>query len=1334
MAQIDNSLLQKLATTRNWWRLTRVIGGVAWTISLLILFGLLCFHVDRTTTLSAAARENWRLIILLSVGIVLAASVLFAMLRKLPDRELAAQVEQRYPVLRERLLTSVDLVPALAMSGSDSGSMSSGFSRSMSSALVEETQKEAAGLNFRRAIRTRSVRVALMASLFMGVLLVVHMMMAPDAFANWVRRMVNPRADIAPWANTRVWITPQTDILPRGAGVNVVVTTRGTATQRCVLSYRTSGDANIPWQTAELTNPTSITTASSTHLSSAAVPGENQAADSTPPRQFLYHFASLPQSVTMFASANDGKSNEKSILVEDRPTLTGIRMMLHYPAYTHKAAQVMTLSNGSVAAPIGTEIDVEALANKPLRSAEYIQNNSPAGAWPIRLNNSTHKKDEAVGHIGVWKDGSYSLNLVDTRGFESQNSPRYEVRALKDQTPTVQISRPATDIELQPEGSLPLVAHAVDDYGIDHVQLNYQLDREKAAGIESRTRKGALALPGADGKPAVTIEERWFIASVRPQVGETLTYYVSATDNGTIPGPNTGRSMPYRVHVLSLAEMQRRMADQLNAEQASLAALRKQQIDAQNQLRQAEQKRNPAAMAKAQESERALAQEAKSVAQRVANTSAQLENNRLATPSELARRNEAEQTLNQVGDKKAPEAANKIQKAQPTQPNQKGDPSNSQNLASADKQESEIKHDIESAMEKTSRTPPASELAKEAMRLAKEQQDRGDASRTLAEDMNAQKKETGKPMSAEDKSALEQERKHQADLNADTQRLQNQLEAAAKAAKERGQNQEAKALQQAAAALQQGKTTQKQQQAQNSLNKNNPAEAAPNQDRAAAALAKAAEAAKQAEKDNQNESAADAAERLDKAAKDLNKLAEEQKNLADQAAQSPDGQQSKSMADQQQALQNATQQAQKNLSGSPQAQQSAKNAQQNQSKSGQQLSKNQPQSAKAPAKTAAQQLAQAAQQAQNAANQIRQQQAAQELADKVDRLAQVQRGLLNATERLQTAQSKGQLDSGQERELGQTAQRQENIEQQAKTLAETVPSPAFQQALKMAAKQMHPASQNLNQDHPNTGQQTQSAQNRALQTLQTITQALKQQGQKDGQQQQQDGQQGQQGQSPEQMQQQAATGDLALAQGLQQALRQSTGALDKARKANPNQQLNPGQQQESDQLAQGQQDVESITQSAGQALSGVPGIEQAIQQATQHMAQAGKNLSQQQTGQPTQGHQDSAVQSLEQAIKAAQQAMQQQQQQQQAQGQGKGIPQPVPSNQPGNKPDQNAFQKLVDAHKGAMQTPGARNGKGFSTLNPREQRVMREGQKEPVPAEYQNLVERYRKSLSNDKR
>jgi hypothetical protein len=1313
MEPIGTPLQRRLSATRRWWRVTRLAGGLAWAVTALVCVALVCYHTDRLLALSASAREYWRLGIA-AVGLtVLLVLWLRALLHRITDADIAADVERRFPVLRERLLTTISLMPAMATA--TGGSTHNGFSQSISTALAEETQRDAAELNFRRAVDTRPVRVAALAVVFTLALLAAHIALAPDAFANWVRRMASPKADVAPWANTRVWVQPSADVLPRGSGVNVVVTTRGTAAEQSTLRYRAAGDANSAWKSVELTHASVVSSSAAPgtpthHTMTANLPGEERAADAVPPRQFRYHIPALPQSVVMYAVANDGRSNEKSVSVEDRPTLLNMRMTVHFPAYTRKAAQTMNASGGSIAAPTGSEIDIVAGANKPLRSAEFLLNDRPQGMWTVN-------HDRAAGKISVWKDATYSLNLVDRHGFDNPGSPKYEIRAMKDQVPTVQITRPTSDIDLQPAGSLPLVARAADDYGVNSMGLVYEMQHDAAMGGHTAGPHGALGLPGPDGKPTVDVAARWHIGSVRPNVGDTITYFVTATDNDAIDGPHTGRSVAFHVHVLSLAEMQKRMAEQINAEQSTLAELRKRQIEAQNLLRKAQQQPNAANLSKATDAQRAVAQEAKSAAQRIGDTSTQLENNNLATKSELARREEAEQMVSAIAQQKAPAAADNVQRAQPQKPGAAAHP---QTLAAADKQESDIKHDIERAQEKLSPAPPPEELAKELMRLAKEQQDRADASHTLAEDINAQKKQSpGKPMAPEDRAALNLEKQHQADITRDTQRMMNQLQTAAKSAQERGQDKQAKALNAAAQALQKGQVGQNQQSAQQSLQKDSPAQAAPRQDKAASALAKASEIAKEAANQDSNESPRQAADRLEKTAEELRALAKQQKDLAAEAGRSQGAQKSQDLANQQKQLQNQTAQAQQNLSGSPQAQKSTQSAQQSQSKAGQQLSKNSPQSAQQPAQSAAQQLQNAADQAQNAAQQMRQQQAAQELADKVERLAQIQRGVLNTTQRLQNAQQKAPLSDNEKKELNQTAERQRSLEEQSKAIGENVPSPAFQQALQTASKQMHPATQNLNQSHPNTGDGTQKAQDRAAQTLETIAQALKAQasgGQQNAQQQQQ-----QNGMSPEQEQQAAAIGDLMLAQGLQKQIRQNTGQLDKQR---ANQPLNPGQQQEADNLSQGERQTRDIANGAAKSLSQVPGLEQAVQQATQHMEQAGAQLGQQQTGKPTQGHQDQAIQNLDQAVKAAQQAMQQQQQQQQ-QASGQGMPMPVPGKQPGNNPDRNAFTRLVNTQKGGLLSSDGRGGKGFGDLNPRQQRVMRDGRNDPVPAEYRDLVKRY---------
>ncbi|HZO86766.1 MAG TPA: hypothetical protein VFB38_00400 [Chthonomonadaceae bacterium] len=1308
MKESGDPIQQKLALTRRWWRTMRLLAGLAWVVCVVVLLGLICYHADRALVLSALAREKWRLGIGVAALITLVLALVRPLLRPLPDKTLAAYVERRYPALRERLLTTVDLAPALAASGAGSNTSSSSFSAPMIAALAEETRRAAADLDFRRAVSARPLRVAFLSAAFTLALLALHIVFAPQAFAVWLRRMISPRADIAPYAHTRVWVVPAADVLPRGEGLSLAVLTQGAPADRCRLSYRLEGDPPNAWNTVELTRPTpAAARPSASEQTATRLEADGKA------QKFQFRFPAVTRNIELYATANDGRSNPRQVTVEDRPTLLKMRLTLRYPAYTHRGVESLGDSTGNIAAPVGTEVAVEAIANKPLRSV-LCEREGAADRWRVQ-------GEKAFGHFSIWKNGSYSLKLTDRHGFDNLTAPRYDIRAQKDQTPVVQITRPATDIDLVPNGILSFSSHATDDYGIAGMRLVY--DHLRGEGGKSHIRRGSAPLPGPFGAKQVAKDDRLDITNVQAQPGDTIRYEVDATDNDTIRGPHTGRSLAYRIHVVSLPEMQARLKEQLDEEARALAQLRQRQIEAQKLLAQARQKPNNAALSRAQEAQRSTAEETRALTRRVGELTEQLESNRLATPSEKQRRDAAEHVLQNLAQQKMPAAAGAIQRS-----------SRTSSLAQADRQESAIRRDIERAQELLSRTPPPDQLAAEAARLAQEQQRLADSARSLAEDIHANRPQEGRAaLTPEQKIGMQTERQQQAQANADTRRLQQQLEQAARAAQERGDTHMAQLLRRAAQSMRQGNVTGNQRQAQNSLQHNQPAAAAPAQERAAAALQKAAQAAQQASAQSQNDTPQAAADRLEQAAEKLREMAMRQRQVANQVSEGANTAQSRQLAQQERALQQQSNQVMQSLNSSANAQRSLQGAQQNLGRSAQQLSQNNAQAASPSAEKAVDQLMQAAQQAMQAARQMRQQQVANELRERVERLAQVQHGLQRTTQRLQRAGEHGALNENEQRELYKVSAQQERLENEARDLADRFPSLAFKQALRGASRQMHPATMNLNHDPPLPNAETQTAQGKAARTLDVIAQALKQQAQGGGQQSGGGQQQGGSNMSPQEAQAAAALGELMLAQGLQRQLRQDTGALDRERARNQDQNLTRAQQREANQLTEGQRDAQYITRRAGESLSDIPGLQEPIQQATQHMGQAAQKLFSQQTGQPTQSHQDTALRHLDRAVNIAQQALQQQEQQQQARQQaGQGAPQP--GQQRGNSPDRRGALRIEEVRRGKTFSPDPRLGRGFGALTPRAQRTMREGQQERVPAEFQPLVDRYYKSLAEKKR
>lgn len=1315
--EAGKALEHKLTGMRRFVRTTQMLTGVFWCVGLTALLCLLCFQWDQVSGgMSVGARYGWRWTAGIALLLAMILTLLRPLLRRLSAAELAAQVENKYPVLQERLLTAVDLAPALQGAGAGNAP---GFSRPLATALLRDTQEASQALDFRRAVRLKPLRNALAVAALSALALSVSAARSPEAFSNWMRRMANPAADIAPWAGTRVWVTPNKSLLPKNSPVTLTVATLGNRAESCTLYYRPEADKTTPPKSLVLKSPKPLTAAETAKLEGATVRLAGNEKSVPDGAKFTVALPPLTENTVIYAVANDGRSNERKIQVEERPTLLGVQLKLKFPAYMHRADQTIPETTGNFAAPVGTQVEFNGKANKALRSAEFQGAGVTSGKWQV-------KSAAVMGSFDVRQDSGYKLHLTDTYGFDNPEEPRYEIRALKDETPRVQIFRPGTDLDLVPNGSFPLAIQAGDDYGVKTMRLLYDtLRRNENRSVSGQAGRGKNSLPLPDFKEERTVSAavKWDISSVGAKPGDVIEYSATATDGDTISGAHTGRSAAFRVRVVSVLEMQKRLKEQLDAEARALLELRKMQMDAQKQTQANRAKPNAAKLAQAQEMQKAAAQEAKALAQRMAETSTQLENNNLATKSELERRESAEKLTRDLAQQKMPEAAENIQNAQNANSNA---PQRNDALNQADKQQNQIRNDIEKIRELLERTPQADQLANEAKRLAQEQARLADAARFLAQDIKtAQEENKTNALTQEQKDALKMNREQQAQASAESRKLERQLEQAAQNAQERGDKRTADALNKAAQAMKQGKAAQNQQEAQKQLNQNNPSAAADPQERAADALKNAAQAAQDAANEPRPDSPQAAAEQLEKTAQQLRDLAHDQKELAQKIQNGNNAQQNKQLAQQEKAIQNQAREAAKNLQNSQAAQQSASKAQQSLGQSQQSLSQNQAQNAKQPAQNAAQQLEQAAQQAEQAAQQMRQQQSAQEMAQQVERLAQTQRALQRTTQRLQETKNQGKMDSAAQREVEQLAARQRQAESQANDIAEKFPSPAFGQAMKMAAEQMKSAAQNLSQSQPNTGSDTQSAQGRAAQTLETIARALGQQA-TGGSPSPPNGEQPPQ-MSPQQAQQAAALGDLMLAQGLQQQLRQETGQLDKQRQQNPNQQLTPQQQRQAGQMSQGQKTAQGIAQNAAKQLQSDPDLSQGVQQAAEQMGQAGQKLSQQQTGQPTQGNQDNAIQGLDKAARQLQQKIQQQQQQQQAQNNGQqGMPQPN-QNRSGNP--QKSLTRLEDVRKGDRSAPDPRAGT-FGGLDSRTQRTLREAQQEKVPAEYQDLVKRYYRALS----
>lgn len=1249
---MPESLAVKLNSARHRWRLLQTSRGIGITLTILASMAIVSFWMDRAMALTTAGRMAWLVGLCVSAGLGLAVFLLWPILRPLTDVFVATQVERTYPVLNERLLSTLSLA----------GAGSAGVSQAMVAQLGRETERIAAPLDFPRAVPVRDAQRALLFAAIATVLIVLHAVLMPLAFNAWLNRILYPSVDIPVYAYTRVWVSPEDRIVPRGDDVSLGVRTEGRAVDRATLRYKFG---NGPWAETVLSKPTSD--------------GDS--------RKFGFKLNDVQQDVTYYAVAGDGQANAHTIHVEDRPALLGVKMKLDYPAYTGRRSEIVNATSSNIVAPVGTHVEIEATANKALESAVCGQAGLPDANWQVH-------GDHASGAVMVQKDAACELRLIDTRGFKAQQPAQFSIRAQQDQTPTVKIEKPGGDLERTPFGAVNLRVVATDDYGIKDLRMDWQ-----ASG-----RSGGMELPGANGSKQLASGGKWGLTGLKLKGGETVTYEATARDNDDVSGPHIGRSAKYQIHIVSAQEMKERLEGQKEQERDAIKQLVERQRTAQKQLDRAQQDRQPEQTRQAEAVQRQVASETADVARRMQQTSQQMSDNNLATPAEQSKRQATQEELRQLSQKQMPQAAESVKK---------------QDLQNAAQQEQSIKERLEALAQEAGPARSTSQLAQQAEQLAQAQQ------KAAEQAANTEAKLDGKPMSqasAQQKADLARQAQKQAELNRQTSAMKDQLNQAAKEAGEQGRP-EAKALANAAKQMQQSGVQVKQSSAKQQLQSGKPGEASQQQNSAAQDLQNLADKLDQADAGSPEQMNRQA-DKLENLADRLGEMVNAQRNTASSIGRNPDAQQMQKLAGAEQKIGDKTNQITPELKSYPNVQQQVQNATQNIGTAEQQLNKGAAEPAASVAKEAARQLFQAHQDLKQAAQNMRNAAEAKQAEQEVQKLAQDQMALKKQTQATDESRH-GELSQEQQKQVGAEANQQHKLTDRANNLNNTLNSGAMKMIAREVGQKMDNAARNLEQK--NTGVDTQRRQTEASQILQRVARSLAQEAKS---QQQQAENAGQQSGSQQDMAQ--AAEDLRLAREMQAQVRQETGGLDERRAKNPERRLSAEQQQELDSIARMQRETEQITQNTAAQLRSAPEMARKVNNAAETMADVhDQMIRRHETGEPTQGQQDKAVNLLDQVIKQQQQQARQQQQQQQQkmaqQGQQQGQQQqqgPPKGSQP-NK----GFSPVVQQQP-SNPHPFDPRGKGFGALDPRTMQSMREGRQEKVPAEYRDLVNQYYKALS----
>lgn len=548
-------LLASLNTLRKQWRGRKLIEGVLLTLAGLLAAAGLATLADNLFHPGQFVR------VLLFLGLLAGTAVLafrYVVRFALEDRRddfFAALVEEKHPTLRNRLINALQL----GRGNQD------GHSPVLIEKIVGDAADATADMELGKAIDPRPLRKALIVFAGVAVWVALYGLIFPERFSNGLRRVLMPLSDIPAYTRTRIAdVRPGSTRVPEGDSFLIEAKAEGVVPASATLHRQLNGRwQEIPMQP-----------------------------DPASPDTFRVELKAVTESFPYHVAAGDGTSKTYTIDVVQRPQVKAVRLTYADPDYTEQPPRSIDAADGQITAVAGTTVTLHVQSSKPLRWAKLVLKQgkgqnllSPEEEGPvIRL---ARGDDEAtwtgtfvmsaagaklpggIVHPIVEGPDTYQIQLMDTEGYGNADPLWRTIQVLRDQAPSVRITRPAKDkLSVRPTEKLAIEVQAHDDFGVGEVRLLYRLADDR----EPRPLATFPSAGPAQPEPAPNVFT-WDLAGLKLRGGELIQFWAVATDRNTVTGPGRGESSKVTLFVQGTEPAAERLKEALGNYAAVLEEL-----------------------------------------------------------------------------------------------------------------------------------------------------------------------------------------------------------------------------------------------------------------------------------------------------------------------------------------------------------------------------------------------------------------------------------------------------------------------------------------------------------------------------------------------------------------------------------------------------------------------------------------------------------------------------------------------------------------------------------------------------------------------------------------
>jgi hypothetical protein len=545
-----NPVNSKLSVVKKRIKILYVIYGIATTIFLICLFLIGAFIFDFLLHLP----KLLRLILLLSgigiLGFLFYTRILFPILLKISDEDIALLIERRYPFLKQRLISTIQF------SKPDYKIKPDFCSPALVQKLINETLETVKEINFNEVFTQKPVVKKSLVCLLVLIIAFVPAIIFDRYSSIFLQRLFGQDINWPKYTHLNVsYLVPSEK---SGWQERPFVDNTAYAVKDEEFKIRIKAKGRIP---------------SHVKINYQYETGERGRALVPPLPEdksvFDYTFTEFRGPLKFYVRGGDDTTKNYMVKLITPPEIESAHYCLIYPKYTglKSTPKDKPIPLRDFEAPEGTQVLITACADTEIDSASLMlkqphQNERPL---PAKLLKDSEGKKRIIKCKFVIKQGSnrfYIKISKNIKGYPLQNRRPiiYVARGKPDTPPQFQIIEPArTESYVSNLCRHPLRIITRDDYLVSEVGLEYKIHKKTEwQKIKFGEDENTIE---ANGK----IVHSTYILSIPEigaKIGETVIFFFYAKDNKE-KQPNKTTSSKYRFYVISVGELESRLFGQI---------------------------------------------------------------------------------------------------------------------------------------------------------------------------------------------------------------------------------------------------------------------------------------------------------------------------------------------------------------------------------------------------------------------------------------------------------------------------------------------------------------------------------------------------------------------------------------------------------------------------------------------------------------------------------------------------------------------------------------------------------------------------------------------------